>query len=79
MGRMHWKDDFRHTKQHPGLLWLGEPTWMLPNPLSSPEGIVNLTTDTLIPEILLDILLRKIKGLADQKSSVLPIYRGFPH
>jgi hypothetical protein len=36
-------------------------------------GIVNLTADTLIPEILLDNLLRKINVLAERKSSILPI------
>jgi hypothetical protein len=42
-------------------------------------GIVNLTADTLIPEISLDALMPKIKGLECRKSRVLPIYRGFSH
>ena len=37
---------------------------------SNGKGIVNLTADTLIPEILLDIILPKINGLADRKSRI---------
>jgi hypothetical protein len=42
-------------------------------------GIVNLTVDTRFPEISLDAHVPKYKGLACQRSSILPIYREFYH
>jgi hypothetical protein len=51
-------------------------------PPGKPEkslGFVKLMADTLVPEIFLDVLLRKINGLSGRKSRVLPIYWGFSY
>jgi hypothetical protein len=58
---------------------LPEPPAVVTGRASTRAGIVNLTADPLIPEISLDIPLRKINGLADRESSVCPIYWGFSH
>jgi hypothetical protein len=70
---------FQPTGHRPDYVVAGDTPHRNPPEVRSCRGIVNLTADTLIPEILLDIFLLKINDFAERKSSTLPIYRGFSH